>query len=97
MATALVSLLSNRPVAERVAMTGEITLRGQVLPVGGIKQKMLAAARAGIEKVILPKRNEVDLDDLPAEVREKMNFVLVDRVDQVFDAAFENGLPHGTD
>jgi ATP-dependent Lon protease len=96
MATALVSLLTERPIAERVAMTGEITLRGQVLAVGGIKQKMLAAARAGIETVILPKRNEVDLDDLPAEVREKMHFVLVDRVDQVFDAAFENGLPRKT-
>ncbi len=89
-ATALVSLLTNRPVAERLAMTGEITLRGKVLPVGGIKQKMLAAARAGIDTVILPKRNEVDLDDLADEVRQKMNFILVDHVDQVFAAAFKD-------
>ncbi len=89
-ATALVSLLTDRPVAERLAMTGEITLRGKVLPVGGIKQKMLAAARAGIDTVILPKRNEVDLDDLADEVRQKMNFILVDHVDQVFEAAFKD-------
>jgi ATP-dependent Lon protease len=91
MATALVSLLTDRPIAARLAMTGEITLRGQVLPVGGIKQKVLAAQRAGIETVILPKRNEVDLDELPSEVRQRMRFVLVDRVDQVFGAAFQNG------
>jgi ATP-dependent Lon protease len=91
MATALVSLLTNRPIAERVAMTGEITLRGQVLPVGGIKQKMLAAQRAGMQTVILPKRNESDLDDLPPEVRNRLSFVLVDRVDQVFEAAFKDG------
>jgi ATP-dependent Lon protease len=91
MATALVSLLTERPIAERLAMTGEITLRGQVLPVGGIKQKVLAAARAGIHVVVLPRRNEADLDDLPPEVREKLDFVLVDRVDQVFEAAFKNG------
>jgi ATP-dependent Lon protease len=91
MATALVSLLTARPVTERLAMTGEITLRGQVLPVGGIKQKVLAAQRAGIDTVVLPKRNELDLDDLPSEVRENMRFVLVDRVDQVFEAAFDNG------
>jgi ATP-dependent Lon protease len=91
MATALVSLLTNRPIAERMAMTGEITLRGQVLPVGGIKQKVLAAQRAGMETVILPKRNESDLDDLPPEVRNRLSFVLVDRVDQVFEAAFRDG------
>jgi ATP-dependent Lon protease len=62
-----------------------------VLPVGGIKQKVLAAARAGIQTVILPKRNEADLDDLPDEVREKLEFVLVDRVEQVLDAAFNGG------
>jgi ATP-dependent Lon protease len=91
MATALVSLLTNRPIAERLAMTGEITLRGQVLPVGGIKQKVLAAARAGMDTVVLPRRNEADLDDLPAEVRGKLEFILVDRVDQVFEAAFKDG------
>jgi len=92
MATALVSLLADRPIAERLAMTGEITLRGHVLPVGGIKQKVLAAQRVGIDTVILPKDNEMDLDDLPAEVREGMQFVLVDRVEQVFEAAFHNGV-----
>jgi ATP-dependent Lon protease len=91
MTTALVSLLTDRPIAERLAMTGEVTLRGQVLPVGGIKQKVLAAARAGIQTVILPKRNEADLDDLPPEVREQLSFVLVDRVEQVLKAAFGNG------
>jgi ATP-dependent Lon protease len=91
MATTLVSLLTNRPI-QRLAMTGEITLRGQVLPVGGIKQKVLAAQRSGLDTVILPKTNEADLDDLPTEVREQMHFVLVDRVDQVFEAAFKNGI-----
>ena len=85
--TALVSLLSGRCVSEDVAMTGEITLRGQVLPVGGIKEKMLAAHRAGLTTVILPKRNEKDLEDVPEEVREELDFVLVDRIDQVFEAA----------
>jgi ATP-dependent Lon protease len=84
MATALVSLLTERPVRSNVAMTGEITLRGQVLPVGGIKQKILAAARVGIDTVILPKRNEPDLDDIPEEIREKMHFVFAERVDDVF-------------
>jgi ATP-dependent Lon protease len=87
MATALASLLTGRTVRSDLAMTGEITLRGQVLPVGGIKEKMLAAHRAGLKTVILPKRNEKDLDDLPEEVRQSMKFVLVDKVDQVFDAA----------
>ena len=91
MAAALVSLLRGEPIAKRLAMTGEITLLGRVLPVGGVKQKVLAAARAGMDTVVLPKRNEVDLDDLPEEVREKVKFVLVDQVDQVFDVAFENG------
>jgi ATP-dependent Lon protease len=91
MATALVSLLTNRPITDHLAMTGEITLLGRVLPVGGVKQKVLAAARAGMNTVILPKRNEYDLEDLPDEVREKLEFVLVDQVDQVFKAAFKNG------
>ena len=79
-ATALASLLTGRPVRADVGMTGEITLRGQVLPVGGIKEKVLAAHRAGLRMVILPRRNEKDLDDLPPEVRQEMSFVLVDRV-----------------
>jgi ATP-dependent Lon protease len=91
--TALVSLLSGRCVSEDVAMTGEITLRGQVLPVGGIKEKMLAAHRAGLTTVILPTRNEKDLEDVPEEVREELDFVLVDRIDQVFEAALCEPLP----
>ncbi|MCS7325335.1 MAG: endopeptidase La [Anaerolineae bacterium] len=85
--TALASLLSGRRVRPDVAMTGEITLRGSVLPVGGIKEKVLAAHRAGIKTVILPKRNEPDLEDLPEDVRQGLSFVLVDRVQQVLDAA----------
>jgi ATP-dependent Lon protease len=91
MATALVSLFSGRPVRSDLAMTGEVTLRGQVLPVGGIKQKVLAAYQAGLDTVILPKRNEVDLDDLPQEAREKMHFILVDKVDQVIASALRDG------
>ncbi len=89
MATALASLLTGRLVRSNVGMTGEITLRGQVLPIGGLKEKVLAASRAGLDTVIMPKRNEADLDDLPAEVREKMKFVLVESVAHAFDAALE--------
>jgi ATP-dependent Lon protease len=92
MATALVSLLTNRSVRADVAMTGEITLRGQVLPVGGVKQKVLAAARVGIKTVILPVRNEPDLEDIPEEIRSKMNFVFAERVDDVFAAALRHDL-----
>ena len=87
MATALASLLTGRPVKADVGMTGEITLRGKVLPVGGIKEKVLAAHRAGLKTVILPKRNEKDLDDIPDEVRKEMNFILVDTVDEALEAA----------
>jgi ATP-dependent Lon protease len=86
-ATALVSLLANRCVRPDVGMTGEITLRGQVLPIGGLKQKILAAHRVGLKTVIIPQRNEKDLDDIPEEVRKALNVVLVDRVEQVFKAA----------
>jgi ATP-dependent Lon protease len=89
MATALVSLISGRPVKADVGMTGEITLRGQVLPVGGIKEKVLAAHRAGLKTVILPKRNESDLEDLPEEVRKSMKFIFVETVDDVLKAALE--------
>lgn len=88
-ATALVSLLTGRKVRSDVGMTGEITLRGQVLPVGGIKEKVLAAHRAGLKTVILPKQNEQDLEDVPDEVRKALRFVLVSRVDEVFEAALE--------
>jgi ATP-dependent Lon protease len=93
MATALVSLLTDRSIRSDVAMTGEITLRGQVLPVGGIKQKVMAASRVGIGTVILPERNEPDLEDIPQEIRDEMSFVLIERVDQVFDAALRDGSP----
>jgi ATP-dependent Lon protease len=88
-ATALVSLVSGRSVRKEVGMTGEITLRGQVLPVGGIKEKVLAAHRNGLKIVILPERNEADLEDIPDEVRTSMQFVFVDTVDQVLEAALE--------
>ncbi len=80
MATSLVSLISGHPVKKSTSMTGEITLRGQVMPVGGIKEKMLAAHRAGIKTVILPKRNEQDLEDVPEEVRKAMHFVFAEWV-----------------
>jgi ATP-dependent Lon protease len=88
MATALASLAMGRPVSDEVAMTGEITLTGQVLPIGGVRDKVLAAQRAGITTVILPKENEADLDDLPRDVRKQMSFVLADYVDEVMEAAF---------
>jgi ATP-dependent Lon protease len=89
MATALVSLISRKPVRADVGMTGEITLRGQVLPIGGVKEKVLAAHRFGLKTVILPKRNEIDLEDIPEEVRQRMHFVFVDTVDEVLSAALE--------
>jgi ATP-dependent Lon protease len=87
MATAIASLVTGRLVRDDVAMTGEITLRGQVLPIGGLKEKVLAAHRVGIKTIILPKRNEQDLEDIPEEVRNSMRFVLADCVEQVFEAA----------
>jgi ATP-dependent Lon protease len=70
-------------------MTGEITLTGQVLPIGGLKEKALAAQRAGINRLIIPRRNEADIEDIPEHLRKRMNFVLVDRADEVLDAALE--------
>ena len=87
MATALVSVLAQRPVRKDVAMTGEITLRGNVLPVGGVKEKLLAARRAKLKTVILPAPNQRDLEDLPQEVVDDLNFVFVEHVSQVFAAA----------
>jgi len=87
MVLAQASLYSNRIVRSNVGMTGEVTLRGRVLPVGGIKMKILAAHRAGLTTVILPKRNEKDLEDVPSEVRNTMDFVLVDRIDEAIEAA----------
>lgn len=90
MATALVSLLTGRLVRSDVGMTGEITLRGQVLPVGGIKEKVLAAHRAGLRTIILPKDNEADLEDLPEEVHNAIQFILIDSVDEVLEHALEH-------
>ncbi len=87
MATAICSLVTGMPVSSEVAMTGEVTLTGQVLPIGGLKEKTLAAQRAGISTVILPSRNEADLEDVPEELRKGMRFVPVDRVEQVWEAA----------
>ena len=89
MATSLVSLISGRKVKRGIGMTGEITLRGQVLPVGGIKEKVLAAHRNGLRTVILPKRNKMDLDDVPDEIKKQMAFVFADTVDDVLSAALE--------
>jgi ATP-dependent Lon protease len=91
MVTALVSVLSGRPVNREVAMTGEITLRGQVLPIGGVKEKLLAAVRAGLQTVVLPRRNEKDLVDVPASLRRRLQLVFADRVEDVLAAALEKG------
>ncbi|XP_051917627.1 lon protease homolog 2, peroxisomal isoform X3 [Hippocampus zosterae] len=91
--TCLASLFSGRLVRSDVAMTGEITLRGLVLPVGGIKDKVLAAHRAGVKRVIVPKRNEKDLEELPANVRDDLDFVAAADLDQVLNAAFDGGFP----
>ena len=89
MVTAIASLLSRRPVKSTVGMTGEVTLQGRVLPIGGLKQKVLAAHAAGLTEVIVPERNAPDLDDVPAEVRDKMRFHIVGTVDEVLAAALE--------
>jgi ATP-dependent Lon protease len=89
MATALASRATGRAVRSDTAMTGEITLTGQVLPIGGLKEKALAAQRAGIKRLVIPRRNEADIDDIPEHLRKKMKFVLVDEVDEVLDAALE--------
>jgi ATP-dependent Lon protease len=89
MATAIASLVRGEPVSEEVGMTGEITLTGQVLPIGGVREKTLAAQRAGLKRVILPRENEPDLAELPAETKRELEFVLVDSIDEVFDAAFD--------
>jgi ATP-dependent Lon protease len=89
MATALLSLLSGRPVRDDVAMTGEITLTGQVLPIGGLKEKTLAAQRAGLRHVVAPAANRDDVEDVPEHLREKLSFSWVDEVGDVFDVALE--------
>jgi ATP-dependent Lon protease len=91
--TALVSLLTNRPVHSYVGMTGEITLRGQVMPIGGLKEKILAAHRAGLKVIILPRFNEPDLEELPEEVRKSMTFILADQIEDVLKNALEDPKP----
>jgi ATP-dependent Lon protease len=90
--TALVSLLTGIRVRHDVAMTGEITLRGRVLPIGGLKEKVLAAHRAGIKRIIVPERNRGDLDEVPEEVKKELDFVFASRMDQVIEAALEETL-----
>jgi ATP-dependent Lon protease len=89
MATAIASLVLGIPVSDEVGMTGELTLTGQVLPIGGVREKVLAAQRAGLKKVILPSENEHDLDELPAETKRELEFILVDTIQQVLDVALD--------
>jgi ATP-dependent Lon protease len=89
MAVALASLATGRPVRSDVGMTGEVTLRGKILPIGGVKEKVLAAHRAGLKTVLLPRRNEMDLEDVPDDVRDEIRFVYTDTVDDAIDAALE--------
>ncbi|MEJ7567295.1 MAG: endopeptidase La [Gaiellaceae bacterium] len=97
MATAIASLARGEPVSEDVGMTGEITLTGQVLPIGGLREKVLAAQRAGLTRVIMPRENEADLAELPQETRDELSFVLVDSIEEVLASAFEGSAlaPHG--
>jgi ATP-dependent Lon protease len=92
MATAIVSLATGRTVSEKVGMTGEITLTGQVLQIGGVREKVLAAQRAGLERVIVPRENEADLSELPDETRAELDFVLVDNVRDVLEVALDGGV-----
>ena len=87
MATAILSAFTGKPVRRDVAMTGEITLRGKVLPIGGLKEKALAASRVGIHDVIIPEENKKDVEEIPAEVRSSLNFICVSEVDEVFKTA----------
>jgi ATP-dependent Lon protease len=93
MATAIASIATGKPVSDQVAMTGEITLSGQVLPIGGLRDKVLAAQRAGIAKVIFPSENESDLEEIPAETRAELEFIPVDWIEEVLQVAFDGSLP----
>ncbi|MEX0673606.1 MAG: endopeptidase La [Gaiellaceae bacterium] len=92
-ATAIASLAAGRTVSDGVGMTGEITLTGQVLPIGGVREKVLAAQRAGLDRVVLPRENEPDLEELPQDVRDELEFVLVDGIQEVLEAAFDSARP----
>ena len=94
MATAIASVATAKAVSDEVAMTGELTLTGQVLPIGGLREKSLAAQRAGIKKVIFPRENESDLQELPEETRKELEFIPVDSIEEVFEVAFDGSLPH---
>jgi ATP-dependent Lon protease len=93
LATALVSALARVPTRKDVAMTGEITLRGKVLPIGGVKEKLLAAHRAGINTIVLPKDNEKDLADIPKNVMDSLNLYMVETMDEVLNIALAEPLP----
>ena len=93
MVTAIASLFSNRPVRNDLAMTGEITLRGVVLPIGGLKEKSLAALRAGISHIVIPKDNEKDLEDIPREALKRLQFYPVSTIDEVLKLAMEPASP----
>ena len=95
MITALVSMLTGRPVRADVGMTGEVSLQGQVLPIGGLKQKVLAAHRVGLKTVIFPKLNEADLDDVPEDVQKEMTFVMAETIDEVLAQALSSAVPFG--
>lgn len=88
MAAAVVSALTGEPVRRDIAMTGEITLRGRVLPIGGLKEKSLAAYRAGIKDIIIPEENKADIEDIPDEVRKKLNFIPVNSMTEVIENVF---------
>jgi len=89
MATAIASLVKAIPVADDIGMTGEITLIGQVLPIGGLREKSLAAQRAGLKRVVFPRENEPDLEELPPETRNALEFIPADKIEDVFAAAFD--------
>ena len=93
--TALISLLTNKAVEKNVAMTGEITLRGRVLGIGGLKEKIIGAHRAGIKKIILPQENEKDLDEVPLEVKEKIEFIFIKTYEEIFKNLFKVGKKNG--
>ena len=90
MATAIVSALTNEPVRNDVAMTGEITLRGNVLPIGGLKEKSISAHRAGIKTIVIPHDNEKDLDEIPDVVKENVEIIFADRIEEVLQVALVN-------
>jgi ATP-dependent Lon protease len=94
MATAIASIATGKPVSDEVAMTGELTLSGQVLPIGGLREKALAAQRARVKKVLFPRENESDLEELPEETREELEFIPVDWIEEAFEVAFDGSLPH---